>query len=100
MGDVWQAPQWVCEAPAALAGLQESKGRISPGFDADIAVVDPRRGTVFRPALMRSKQKHGVLEGLESSFSIAEVYVRGRLVMRRGRAVGPAIGRLVKPLRP
>ena len=100
LGEVWKAPRWVCEAPAALAGLQESKGRISAGFDADIAIVDPRRGTVFRPALMRSKQKHGALEGLESSFSIAEVYVRGRLVMRRGRAVGPAMGRLVKPLKP
>ena len=100
LGEVWKAPRWVCEAPAALAGLQESKGRISAGFDADIAIVDPRRSTVFRPALMRSKQKHGALEGLESSFSIAEVYVRGRLVMRRGRAVGPAMGRLVKPLKP
>jgi dihydroorotase-like cyclic amidohydrolase len=87
----------LCEGPAALIGLQESKGRISPGFDADLAIVDPRRGTVFRPALMRSKQKHGVLEGLESSFSIAEVYVRGRVVVRRGRSVGEAIGRMVAP---
>jgi allantoinase len=97
LGDVWKAPKWVCEAPAALIGLQESKGRIAPGFDADMAIIDPRRSTVFRPALMRSKQKHGVLEGLESSFSIVDVYVRGRLVVRKGRAVGEAIGRMVKP---
>ena len=97
LGDVWKAPRWVCEAPAALIGLQESKGRIAPGFDADLAIIDPRRSTVFRPALMKSKQKHGVLEGLESSFSIVEVYVRGRLVVRRGRPVGEAIGRMVKP---
>ena len=97
LGDVWKAPMWVCEAPAALIGLQESKGRISPGFDADLVIVDPRRATVFRPPLMRSKQKHGALEGLESSFSIAEVYVRGRLVVRRGRAVGKAMGRMVSP---
>jgi len=97
LGDVWKAPKWVCEAPAALIGLQESKGRIAPGFDADMAIIDPRRSTVFRPALMRSKQKHGVLEGLESSFSIVEVYVRGRPVVRRGRAVGEAIGRMVNP---
>ena len=96
-GDVWRAPKWVCEAPAALIGLQESKGRIAPGFDADLAIVDPRRRTVFRPASMKSKQKHGVLEGLEVGFSIVEVYVRGRLVVRRGRAVGEAIGRMVKP---
>ena len=97
LGDVWKAPKWVCEAPAALIGLQESKGRIAPGFDADLAIVDPRRSTVFRPALMKSKQKHGVLEGLEVGFSIVEVYVRGRLVVRRSRAVGEAIGRMVRP---
>jgi allantoinase len=97
LGDVWRAPTWVSEAPAALIGLQESKGRISPGFDADLAIVDPRRRTVFRPAQMRSKQVHGVMEGLDSSFSIAEVYVRGRLVVRGGRKVGQAMGRMVRP---
>ena len=97
LGDVWKTQRWVCEAPAALIGLHESKGRIAPGFDADIAIVDPRRSTVFQPAMMRSKQKHGALEGLESSFSIVEVYVRGRLVVRKGRAVGEPTGRIVKP---
>jgi allantoinase len=97
LGDVWKAPKWVCEAPAALIGLQESKGKISPGFDADLAIFDPRRGTVFRPAMMRSKQKHGVMEGLESSFSIVEVYVRGRPVSRKGRAIGGPAGRMVNP---
>jgi dihydroorotase len=97
MGDVWKAPSWVCEAPAALIGLSESKGRVSPGFDADLVIVDPRRSTVFRPAVMRSKQKHGALEGLESSFAIVEVYVRGRLVVRKGRPVGEAMGRMISP---
>jgi allantoinase len=97
LGDVWKAPKWVCEGPAALIGLHESKGKIAPGFDADLAIVDPRRSTIFRPAMMKSKQKHGALDGLESSFSIVEVYVRGRLVVRKGRAVGGPIGRMVKP---
>jgi allantoinase len=97
LGDVWKAPKWVSEAPAALIGLQESKGRISPGFDADVAIVDPRRSTNFRPALMRSKQSHGAMEGLDSSFSIVEVYVRGRLVVKTGRSIGGPVGRMVKP---
>jgi dihydroorotase len=97
LGDVWKAQKWLCEAPAALIGLQESKGRIAPGFDADLVILDPRRSTVFRPAQMKSKQRHGALEGLESSFSIVEVYVRGRSVVRKGRAAGHAIGRMVKP---
>jgi allantoinase len=98
LGDVWRAPKWVCEGPAALVGLAESKGQIAPGFDADIAIVDPRRGTVVRPALMRSLQKHSALDGFESSFSIAEVLVRGRPVLRGGRKVGAPSGRLVAPV--
>jgi dihydroorotase-like cyclic amidohydrolase len=97
LGDVWKAPKWVCEAPARLIGLQESKGRVAPGFDADLVIVDPKKSTVFRPAIMKSKQKHGALEGLESSFSIVEVYLRGRSVIRKGRAVGEPAGRMVKP---
>ena len=98
LGDVWKAPRWVCEGPAALAGLSESKGRIAPGFDADIAIVDPRQGTVVRPAQMRSLQKHSALDGFESSFSIAEVLLRGKHVLRGGRKVGAPSGRLVSPL--
>jgi dihydroorotase len=97
LGDVWKAPKWVCDGPASLVGLHESKGKVSPGFDADLVIVDPRRGTVVRPAIMRSRQTHGALDGLEFSFSIAEVYVRGHLVARDGRKVGAGIGRMVAP---
>jgi len=98
MGDVWKAPGWVSEGPAALAGLRESKGRIAPGFDADLVVVDPERTTVVRPQMMRSRQRHSALEGLVSSFAIVEVYVRGRAVARQGRMVGVPGGRMVRPM--
>ncbi|HEX2647069.1 MAG TPA: dihydroorotase family protein, partial [Candidatus Dormibacteraeota bacterium] len=35
MGNVWLAPRWVCEAPARLIGMQERKGAVAAGFDAD-----------------------------------------------------------------
>jgi len=98
IGDVWKAPKWVCEGPAELVGLQDTKGQIAPGFDADLVIVDPKRSTTLRPAQMKSRQKHSALEGLESSFSIADVYVRGRPVLRKGRPVGGTIGRMVSPL--
>ncbi|TAN31925.1 allantoinase [bacterium] len=99
LGDVWLAPRWICEGPAALAGLGESKGAIAPGYDADLAIVDPRRKTVVRPAQMRSRQRHGALDGKEFSFAIKDVYVRGVAVARDGRRVGRAAGRMVRPAR-
>jgi dihydroorotase (multifunctional complex type) len=98
MGDVWQAPRWVSEGPAELAGLRESKGRIAPGFDADLVIVDPERTTVLRPQLMRSRQRHSALEGFVASFAVVEVFVRGRPVARQGRKVGTAGGRMVRPM--
>ncbi len=96
-GDVWRAPRWVAEAPAALAGLQESKGTIAPGFDADLVIVDPRRPTRVRAETMRSRQRHGALEGMQFGFTVREVYLRGALVARDGRPMGRTAGRLVRP---
>jgi allantoinase len=97
VGDVWQAPRWVSEAPATMAGLQESKGTIAPGFDADIVIVDPGQPTRVRAEQMRSRQRHGALEGLEFGFSVRATYLRGALVAGDGRKQGRAGGRLVRP---
>jgi allantoinase len=99
MGDVWLAPRWVSLAPARLTGLSDSKGTIAPGFDADLVLVDPKQKTVVRPAIMRSRQRHGALEGMELGFAIREVYLRGVLVARDDKPVGRAVGRMVRPSR-
>jgi len=99
LGDAWMAPRWVCEEPARLAGLSESKGRIAPGYDADLVVVDPKATTTFSPRTMRSRQKHGALEGMKVSFAIRSVYLRGTPVFADGRLVGRAGGRMARPAR-
>jgi allantoinase len=95
LGNVWLAPRWVCEAPARLVGLQESKGSIAPGFDADLVIVDPKGKTRVAPEHMRSRQRHGALEGTEFDFAVKEVFLRGESVTRssrtRGRMVRPAL---------
>ena len=97
LGDESLAPRWVSEGPAALAGLQETKGTIAPGFDADLVIVDPNRSTVVRPALMRSRQRHGALDGKQFSFTVRDVFVRGHGVVRDGKGAGPSRGRMVRP---
>ena len=91
LGDVWLAPRWVSQAPAAFAGLENSKGAIAPGYDADIVVVDPNAITRVRPDEMRSRQRHGALEGRQFDFAIEEVFLRGV------PAGGPPRGRMVRP---
>ena len=99
IGDVWLAARWVSEAPAALVGLQETKGTIAPGYDADLVIVDPGKRTLVRPEAMRSRQRHGALDGMDFGFSVREVYLRGAAIWRDGRRVGGATGRMVRPAR-
>jgi dihydroorotase len=95
MGDVWQAARWVSQAPAALVGLDESKGAIAPGFDADLVIVDPSLRTRVNAKQMRSRQRRGALEGLSFDFAIKQVFLRGEPVTRatraRGRMLRPAV---------
>jgi allantoinase len=99
LGDVWLAARWVAEAPATLAGLQDAKGTIAPGYDADLVIVDPTKRTLVRPEAMRSRQRHGALNGLDFGFSVREVYLRGSAIWRDGRRLGAATGRIVRPAR-
>jgi len=97
MGDVWLAPRWVSEHRAALAGLGHQKGAIAPGYDGDLVIVDPGRSTLVRPSIMRSRQRHGALDGLDFGFAIDRVFLRGERVLKssppRGRMVRPSGGR-------
>jgi dihydroorotase len=99
LGDLSLAPRWVSEGPAALAGLHQTKGAITPGFDADLVIVDPGRTTLIRPALMRSKQRHGAFDGMDFRFGIRDVFLRGRAIVRDGKLTGRASGRMVRPAR-
>jgi dihydroorotase-like cyclic amidohydrolase len=58
-------------------------------------IVDPNGHTKVRPELMRSRQRHAALDGMEFSFEIKDVYLRGESVShgaeRRGRMVRPAL---------
>jgi len=93
LGDVWLAPRWVSEAPARLVGLEGHKGAIAPGFDADLVIVDPKAKTRVHAEQMRSRQRHGVLEGMDFDFAIKDVYLRGESIANRA----PARGRMVRP---
>jgi dihydroorotase (multifunctional complex type) len=76
-GDPWWAVDWVTAKPARIFGLYPRKGVIQAGSDADLVLVDPTGRTVVRSEEMGSKQRLGSLDGLEMSFTIRAVYVRG-----------------------
>jgi allantoinase len=78
-----------------------NKGDIAPGFDADIALVDPRESFVVRAAESESVQGYTPFEGQELTGRVKSTFLRGALIYRDGEIVGPARGQyLRRPVQP
>jgi allantoinase len=83
-----QICEWMCSGPARLAGLENRKGSIAVGYDADFAVWDP--DAVFRVAPERLHQRHKLTPyaGRELCGVVHRTYLRGCVVFDRGAAPG------------
>jgi allantoinase len=74
--------QWLSSAPAALAGLQTTKGRVAPGLDADLAVWNPSAEWVVDQRRLHQRHPVTPYHGRKLRGRVVETYVRGRLVYR------------------
>jgi allantoinase len=78
--------------PARRFGLN-SKGDIAPGFDADLALVDPRESWTIRAADSQSTQGYTPFEGIELSGRVKATFLRGELICENGKVAGAPRGR-------
>jgi allantoinase len=84
------------EQPARIYGLGERKGRIAPGFDADLVLVDPEAEWTVEPGAIRSKAGWSPFEGRVLKGRVVATYLRGEEVFADGEVVGePGGGRAV-----
>jgi len=86
--------QWLCEAPARLAGLQDRKGKIAKGYDADLVVWDPAKTFTVTPGIIQHRHKltpymgetlYGVVE--QTFLAGTEVYNNGRFELNKGQLI-------------
>jgi allantoinase len=85
--------------PARRYGLL-AKGDIAPGFDADIALVDPNHEWVIHAADSESTQGYSPMEGTELTGKVKHAFLRGSQILQDGSVVGTADGRyLARPYR-
>ena len=83
------------EAPAKLAGLENRKGKIAPGFDADIVVWDPDERFTLRPELIQHRHKLTPYAGMELYGSVQRTYVGGKEVYADGTFANTITGKLI-----
>ena len=78
--------------PAERFGLGRRKGRLQPGLDADILVLDPQRQSTVRARDQLGKNPDTPFDGLTVSMTLERVFLAGREVFGFRGLVGPPDG--------
>ena len=81
--------------PAQRYGLGR-KGTIAPGYDADIAIVDPDRTWTVRAEDSESTQEYTPFEGVELTAAVTDVFLRGTRIVDDGTVVGEPGGQYLR----
>lgn len=81
--------------PARRFGL-DRKGVLAPGYDADIALVDPDAPWVVRAADSPSRQEYTPFEGQRLDARVVHTFLRGTQIVRDGQPIGPPSGRFLR----
>ena len=74
-----------------------NKGRLAPGYDADLALVDLRASDVLQQSDLRYRHQHSPFVGRSLRGRVQRTIVRGATVYAEGRIVAEPMGALLRP---
>ncbi len=85
--------RWMSEAPARLAGLGHSKGRIATGYAADLTVFASEQGFMVAPEHLYYLHPISPYVGERLTGTVVETILRGRSIYKQCRFAEPPSGR-------
>ncbi|BDS11823.1 allantoinase AllB [Aureispira anguillae] len=85
----------LCEAPAQFIGLEQQKGKIKLGYDADLVVWNPEEWDTITRQKIEAKHKVSPYEGRQLQGLVKHTFVNGVRVWSAGKLINPNQGQLV-----
>jgi allantoinase len=95
-GSLNQLVSWMCSGPARLAGLEKHKGAIGIGYDADIAVWNPKKRFIVRPGMLKHRHKLTPYAKQSLRGIVEATFLGGEMIYDRGRLLGTPRGTLLR----
>ena len=92
VAQVWK---WNSEGPARLASLQRRKGKLAPGFDADVVVWDDVQTFVVKGEALRHRHKVTPWAGRTLQGVVEQTWVGGKLAYSAEKGLAPAQGKFL-----
>jgi allantoinase len=99
VADVADIAEWMCAAPARLAGLAGRKGAIAPGYDADLVVWEPEATFEVDPSRLRHRHKITPYAGRILHGVVHRTLLHGETIfgdLSGDREAGQPLGKLLR----
>ena len=87
--------EWLCTGPAKLVGLEQRKGTLAPGQDADLVLWHPERVFTVTPGMLKHRHPMMPWMGHRLAGEVEATYLRGELVFSLTGPPRPPSGRLL-----
>ncbi|MFQ5777248.1 MAG: allantoinase AllB [Terriglobia bacterium] len=91
-----QLAEWVCRAPARLAGLENRKGAIAAKYDADLVVWNPDASFRVEPEKLRHRHKLTPYAGQTLNGVVEATFLRGVKVYHEGSFPAGPLGAILR----
>jgi allantoinase len=85
--------RWMAEGPARLAGIEERKGRLAVGLDADMVVFDPEAEWAVTPNELHYRHAISPYMGERLRGKVLMTFLRGECVYKEASFPGELRGR-------
>jgi allantoinase len=87
--------EWMSQRPAQLAGLDQRKGALKTGNDADVLIWNPEATFRVDPEMIHHKHRLTPYNGMRLKGVVEKVFVRGQKVFDHGKFAAEPCGMML-----